>query len=81
LLFGSGRIASSNPYPRFKGDPDAGIFGTPTVWEAAPGMRQFDQEIFGPTINLVKAKDLEQALEYANAHSYGLSSAIYTNQR
>ncbi|WP_018465841.1 aldehyde dehydrogenase family protein [Calidithermus timidus] len=81
LLFGSGRITSSNPYPRFKGDPDAGIFGTPTVWEAAPGMRQFEQEIFGPTINLVKAKDLEQALEYANAHPYGLSSAIYTNHR
>jgi aldehyde dehydrogenase (NAD+) len=81
LLLGSGRITSSNPYPRFKGDPDVGFFGTPTVWEAAPGMRQFEQEIFGPTINLVKAKDLEQALEYANAHPYGLSSAIYTNHR
>ncbi|MER3481835.1 MAG: aldehyde dehydrogenase [Meiothermus sp.] len=81
LLFGKGRIMGSNLYPLFKGNPDAGIFGWPTVWEAKPRMRQFEQEIFGPTINLVKVDGVEEAIKAANAHPYGLSSAVYTNRR
>ena len=80
LLHGKGRIIPSN-YPNFRGDPEAGLFGTPTLWEAAVGMRQFEQEIFGPTVNLVKVADLDEAIKAANAHPYGLSSAIYTNRR
>ncbi len=81
LLFGKARITVKNPYPHFQGDPEAGLFGWPTVWEARPGMRQFEQEIFGPTINLVRVEDLDEAIEAANAHGYGLSSAVYTNRR
>ncbi len=81
LLFGKARITASNPYPHFKGDPEAGYFGWPTVWEARPGMKQFEQEIFGPTINLVRVDGIDQAIQAANAHPYGLSSAVYTNRR
>lgn len=80
LLAGSGRIKSSN-FAHFKGDAEAGTFASPTVWEATPGMRQFSEEIFGPTINLVKADGVHSAIEAANAHSYGLSSSVYTNRR
>ncbi|WP_337868804.1 aldehyde dehydrogenase family protein [Meiothermus sp.] len=81
LLFGKARISGLNPYPHFKGDPDVGTFGWPTVWEARPGMKQFEQEIFGPTINLVRVDGLDEAIQAANAHPYGLSSAVYTNRR
>jgi aldehyde dehydrogenase (NAD+) len=81
LLFGKARITGSNPYPRFFGDPDAGIFGWPAVWEARPGMKQFEQEIFGPTINLLCVDGIDEAIQAANAHPYGLSSAVYTNRR
>lgn len=81
LLHGQGRITAANPYANFKGDPEAGLFGTPTLWEARVGMRQFEQEIFGPTVNLVRVADLDEAIQAANAHPYGLSSAIYTNRR
>lgn len=81
LLFGRGRITRDNPYPRFHGDPEAGLYGWPTVFEARPGMRQFQEEIFGPTINLVKVDGIEEAIEVANSTPYGLSSAIYTNHR
>lgn len=81
LLFGQGRITAENPYPHFKGDPDAGYFGWPTVWEAALGMKIFETEVFGPTINLVRIDGIEEAIEAANAHPYGLSSSIYTNHR
>ncbi len=81
LLLGKKRITSDNPYPHFQGDPDAGLFGWPTVWEARRGMTQTREEIFGPTINLIKVDGIEEAIEAANDHPYGLSSAIYTQNR
>jgi aldehyde dehydrogenase (NAD+) len=82
LLYGQGRITSENKPEGFRGNAEAGYFGWPTVWEKVqPGMRLFQEEIFGPTINLVKVEGIEQAIEYANRVEYGLSSAIYTNNR
>ncbi|AEB11995.1 aldehyde dehydrogenase family protein [Marinithermus hydrothermalis] len=81
LLVGQRRITSDNPYPHFRGDPDAGWFGWPTVWEARPGMRQTQEEIFGPTVNLIRVDGIDEAIQVANDHPYGLSSAIYTNNR
>ena len=40
-------------------------------------MECFHEEIFGPVITIVKAKDFDHALHLANASPYGLSSAIY----
>ncbi len=81
LLLGKKRITSDNPYPHFVGDPEAGLFGWPTVWEAHRGMTQTREEIFGPTVNLIKVDGIEAAIEAANDHPYGLSSAIYTQNR
>jgi len=82
LLYGDGRITKKSAPKGFVGDPKAGFYGWPTVWEnVKPGMKQFQTEIFGPTINLVKVDGIEEAIETANAVDYGLSSAIYTNNR
>ena len=82
LLHGEGRVTPESKPGGFVGDPDAALYGWPTVWEdVRPGMRQFQEEIFGPTINLVKVDGIEEALRTANAVDYGLSSAIYTNGR
>ena len=81
-LYGEGRITQDSAPSGWVGDPDAGFYGWPTVWEdVEPGMRQFQTEIFGPTINLVKVDGIDDALEKANAVDYGLSSAIYTQNR
>ncbi|MFO7545731.1 MAG: aldehyde dehydrogenase family protein [Trueperaceae bacterium] len=82
LLHGDGRIREGSKPAGFVGDPNAAYYGWPTVWEnVKPGMRQFQNEIFGPTINLVKVDGIADALRTANAVEYGLSSAIYTNDR
>ena len=82
LLYGKGRITDENRPSGFAGDPDRGHYGWPTIWEGVrPGMRQFQEEIFGPTINLVKVDGIEEAIDSANAVDYGLSSAIYTMNR
>lgn len=82
LLYGEGRITADSKPAGFVGDPAAAYYGWPTIWEGVkPGMKQFQTEIFGPTINLVKVDGIDEALEAANAVDYGLSSAIYTNNR
>lgn len=79
LLLGQGQISKQNPWPHFFGDADKGWYVAPTLWEVnSTDNRLFQEEIFGPTVNLIQADSFEQALEMANAHPYGLSSALFS---
>jgi aldehyde dehydrogenase (NAD+) len=42
-------------------------------------MRIFHEEVFGPVATIIKAKDIDHAIELANDTEYGLSSAAVTN--
>ena len=56
-----------------------GFFYRPTVFtDVAPHMRIAQEEIFGPTVVVLPAADLDAALATANGTAYGLSLAIYT---
>jgi succinate-semialdehyde dehydrogenase/glutarate-semialdehyde dehydrogenase len=56
-----------------------GYFYEPTiVADVTPGMRMFDEEVFGPAAAVVRAKDREDALRLANASSFGLGSSVWT---
>jgi acyl-CoA reductase-like NAD-dependent aldehyde dehydrogenase len=56
-----------------------GYFYEPTiVTNVVPGMRMFDEEVFGPAAAVVRASDREQALALANASSFGLGSSLWT---
>ncbi|HEU5090554.1 MAG TPA: aldehyde dehydrogenase family protein [Roseiflexaceae bacterium] len=82
LLYGKGRITPKSQPQGFVGDPDAAFYGWPTIWaDVKPGMQIFQTEIFGPTVNIVKVNGIDEAIEVANSVDYGLSSAIYTNNR
>ena len=39
----------------------------------------YKQETFGPIVGVATFETLEEALDLANGHGYGLSSSIYTN--
>jgi len=57
-----------------------GNFYQPTVVaDVKPGMPAFRDELFGPVASVVKADDAAHALKLANDTSYGLSSAVLTN--
>jgi len=43
-----------------------------------PGMRIYREEIFGPVLSIVRARDYEQALALVNAHEYGNGVALFT---
>ncbi len=43
-----------------------------------PEMRIYKEEIFGPVLSVVRARDYEEGLALANNHEYGNGVAIYT---
>src|SRR5215212_2099996 len=74
-----GRIGADNPRDGFVGDPEAGIFYHPTF---VTGVTLEDElyrtETFGPLVGVARFETFDEAMELANNHGYGLSSAIYT---
>ena len=56
-----------------------GFFIEPTVFGGVkPEMRLAQEEIFGPVVCLMEARDFQDAIKIANSTSYGLSLSIYT---
>ena len=75
----TGRITADAPRDGFVGDPDAGLFYHPTfVTGVRAGDDLYSTETFGPLIGVARCADFDEAIELANGHGYGLSSAIYT---
>jgi succinate-semialdehyde dehydrogenase/glutarate-semialdehyde dehydrogenase len=57
-----------------------GFFYAPTVLAGlTDGMRIIQEETFGPVASLYRATDREDALRIANQTTFGLSSAVWTN--
>jgi 1-pyrroline-5-carboxylate dehydrogenase len=59
-----------------------GYFIQPTVFgDVAPDAGISLEEIFGPVLALIKAKDFDDALEIANNTVYGLTGSVYSTNR
>jgi 1-pyrroline-5-carboxylate dehydrogenase len=59
--------------------PGDGYFIQPTVIaDIAPMARLSQEEIFGPVLAVIKAKDFDDALAIANNTEYGLTGSVYT---
>jgi acyl-CoA reductase-like NAD-dependent aldehyde dehydrogenase len=56
-----------------------GYFVEPTIFDnVTPHMRIFKEEIFGPVLSISTAKNLEEALAFANGVEYGLTTSIFS---
>jgi aldehyde dehydrogenase (NAD+) len=74
-----GRITADNPRDGFVGDPDAGMYYHPMIVDGVTIKDEiYRTETFGPIIGIASFSEFDEALELANNHGYGLSSAIYT---
>ncbi|NNJ10244.1 L-glutamate gamma-semialdehyde dehydrogenase [Chloroflexales bacterium ZM16-3] len=58
---------------------DGGYFINPTVFaDVSPQARIAQEEIFGPVLAVIKAKDFDEALAIANDTEYGLTGALFS---
>jgi alpha-ketoglutaric semialdehyde dehydrogenase len=75
-----GRIGADAPRDGFVGDPEAGLFYHPTFVTGVTAEDEiYRTETFGPLVGVARFGDFDEAIELANGHGYGLSSAIYTS--
>jgi malonate-semialdehyde dehydrogenase (acetylating) / methylmalonate-semialdehyde dehydrogenase len=62
---------------RGKGSDDGAFIG-PTIIEAEPDAEIAKEEIFGPVLTLLRARDLDHALEILNSSTKGNAASIFT---
>ena len=56
-----------------------GYFIGPTIFDnVKPGMKTYEEEIFGPVLQIVRADTLEEAAALPSNHQYGNGVAIFT---
>ena len=59
--------------------PDGFFLGCSLLDDVKPGMRVYDDEIFGPVLGVVRVPTLEEAIALVNANRYGNGTAIFTS--
>ncbi len=71
-LLTGGEVASGDGF-------DKGFYYRPTIFgDVDPEMRIAQEEIFGPTVGVIKVRDVDEAIRVSNGIKYGLSSSIFT---
>ncbi len=63
---------------RFAGNEPGFFLGATLLDCVTKEMRVYKEEIFGPVLGIVHARDFESALSIVNGHQYGNGSAIFT---
>jgi len=62
--------------------PGEGYFIPPTIIaNVAPKSRIAQEEVFGPVLAVIKARDFDHALEIANDTEFGLTGAVYSRNK
>src|SRR5262249_24803422 len=58
---------------------ESGFYLGATLFDhVKPEMKIYKEEIFGPVLSIVRAKDLTEALELINSHEFGNGVSCYT---
>lgn len=58
--------------------PNGNFVGPTIITGVKPGMRAYDEEIFGPVLVVVETETLDEAIALINKNKYGNGSAIFT---
>ncbi|MXP40570.1 CoA-acylating methylmalonate-semialdehyde dehydrogenase [Altererythrobacter soli] len=63
---------------RLQGHEDGFFVGPTLIDHVTPDMESYRNEIFGPVLQIVRAKDFEEAVMLPSKHQYGNGVAIFT---
>ncbi|ANB12267.1 aldehyde dehydrogenase (NADP(+)) ALD4 [Sugiyamaella lignohabitans] len=62
-----------------EGFPNGNFVGPTIITNVKPGMRCYDEEIFGPVLVVTHVETLDDAIDLVNSNPYGNGAAIFTN--
>jgi aldehyde dehydrogenase (NAD+) len=66
--------------PATEGELAKGSFYQPTIFDnVEPHFRVAQEEIFGPSLSVLRAQDLDEAIDINNKTNFGLSTSLYTS--
>jgi malonate-semialdehyde dehydrogenase (acetylating)/methylmalonate-semialdehyde dehydrogenase len=74
---GAKLVVDGRPY-RNEDSPNGFFFGASLFDEVKPNMKIYKEEIFGPVLGIVRAKDYREAVDLINNHEFGNGTAIFT---
>jgi len=60
------------------GHPNGFFMGGSLFDHVTPKMKSYQDEIFGPVLQIVRAKDFDEAIRLPSMHRYGNGTSIYT---
>ncbi|NWF69353.1 MAG: L-glutamate gamma-semialdehyde dehydrogenase [Chloroflexi bacterium] len=62
--------------------PEGGYFIPPTIFgDVPPNARIAQEEIFGPVLSVIRAKNYDDAIAIANGTEFGLTGALFSENR
>jgi malonate-semialdehyde dehydrogenase (acetylating)/methylmalonate-semialdehyde dehydrogenase len=62
-----------------EGVPDEGFFLNPSLLDdVKPGMKSYDEEIFGPVLGVTRVSSYDEAVKLVNENPWGNGTAIFT---
>ena len=63
---------------KVKGHEEGYFLGPCLFDDVRPGMKIYQEEIFGPVLGIVRAHSLDEAMQLINDHEYGNGTCIFT---
>jgi 1-pyrroline-5-carboxylate dehydrogenase len=75
-------VAGGRRIEPHKGEPAGGFFLQPTVFaDVDAEARLAQEEIFGPVLAVIKARDFDEGMKFVNNTEYGLTGSLYSMRR
>lgn len=64
--------------PNIAGYPDGFFVGATLIDGVTPSMQSYQEEIFGPVLQVMRVPNMEEAMQLINDHEYGNGTCIFT---
>lgn len=74
----NGTLLLDGRNPVVEGYPNGNWVGPTIIDNCKAGMRCYDEEIFGPVMNIVRVDTLQEAIDFVNANPWGNGTSIFT---
>lgn len=72
------KIVVDGRSPEVSGYPDGFYIGGTLIDNVTPDMTSYQQEIFGPVLQVIRVKTMQDAMQLIDDHEYGNGTCIFT---